>query len=125
RSAVLLFTMYFHWQLCRSNGLGEAHFRWRDSVRRVLRRNLMWLMIIACPLAFVTAAAEASSNDPGTSPLSRAAFMAGMAACAVFAARVLRPQIGVLDTRLDRYQTRPGWFFRSQHDPELAYVSLP
>ena len=125
RSAVLLFTMYFHWQLCRSNGLGEAHFRWRDPVRRVLRRNLMWLMIIACPLAFVTAAAEATSNDPGTSPLSRAAFMAGMAACAVFAARVLRPQIGVLDPLLDRNQSRHGWLYGLRHVWYLAIVCIP
>ena len=62
RAAVIAFTLQFHRQLCKPYGLGEAHFRWRDSTRRVLRVGLFWLTIIEVPLAFVITACE-TAND--------------------------------------------------------------
>lgn len=123
RAATILLLLQFHRHLCKRNGLGEVHFRWRESSLRLLRRSLLRLTAVTVPLAFVIAADEVINNDPGSGSLGRLAFMAGMIAVTVFAAAVLNPRLGILDAALNR--NRNGWLFRLRHLLYILIVGLP
>ncbi|KOR31015.1 hypothetical protein TI04_02990, partial [Achromatium sp. WMS2] len=42
--------------LCYNDGVGDRHFRWSESLRMTLRKNISWFMPLAAPLSFLVAA---------------------------------------------------------------------
>jgi potassium efflux system protein len=103
-------TVYLVYEVCRKDGMGEAHFKWRDGVRRTLRNNLFWLMQIAVPLSFVVAAIETKNNVEHIDSLGRLALICVMLSLSVFEARILRFS-GEIVTRLIRSR-RESWLVR-------------
>jgi potassium efflux system protein len=103
-------TVYFVYQVCRKDGIGEAHFKWRDGVRRTLRQNLFWLMQIAVPLSFMVAAVQTQNMVDHIDSMGRMALICVMLALSVFVARVLRFS-GEIMTRLIRSR-RESWLVR-------------
>ena len=87
-------------QLCRPNGLADAHFRWNASTREVLRHNLSWLLIAYLPLTFVISTTYASAmNSSATGDfangLGRLAFVLMSIALSAFLWSVLHLRKGV------------------------------
>ncbi len=109
-SAQTLATAYFVYEVCRKDGMGEAHFKWRDGVRRTLRSNLFWLMQIAVPLSFVVAAVQTQNIVEHIDSLGRLALICVMLVLSVFVARVMRFS-GEIMTRLIRSR-RESWLVR-------------
>ena len=103
-------TVYFVYEVCRKDGIGEAHFKWRDGVRITLRHNLFWLMQIAVPLSFVVAAVQTQNLVEHIDSLGRLALICVMLALSVFVARVLHFS-GEIMTRLIRSR-RESWLVR-------------
>lgn len=83
-------------QVCRPQGLGEAHFGWPARSLQLLRRALLRLMLVGIPLVFVVAAIHSQDNDLWNNSLGRLAFLLLMIAVAAFLWRVLRPVGGIL-----------------------------
>ena len=83
-------------QVCRPQGLGEAHFHWPARGLGVMRRSMLRLMIVGLPLVFLIAAVNSQDNDGWKDSLGRLAFLAVMSLVAIFLWRVLRPVGGIL-----------------------------
>ncbi|MCA9296875.1 MAG: hypothetical protein KC983_10160, partial [Phycisphaerales bacterium] len=47
RAGILIFAFAFCWEMCRADGLGDAHFRWRPPALKLIRRQLHWYAPIA------------------------------------------------------------------------------
>lgn len=122
RAAIILLTLQAHRQLCKPNGLGEVHFRWLDSTRRLLNRNLAWMMGIL-PLSFLIEAVEADPADQAVPSLGRLAFMGAMVAVAVFTARILHPRHHIMDGVIK--PEGDSWLYRLRHFIYLGVVGVP
>lgn len=97
-------------QICRPHGLAESHFDWPKPTVRLLRANLMRLMVVAMPLVFVTAVLGASDPDRGYDVVERICFMLACGVVAWFLARVLHPASGVLQEYVAFHPN--GWIDR-------------
>lgn len=53
----------FMYDLCRKDGIAKVHFKWPESIRRELRNNLPWLMLVYALMSFIIIVV-ASSGDP-------------------------------------------------------------
>ncbi len=101
--AVVYFPAEVVLKLCRSRGLGEAHFRWSRPALGTLRRNVRWLMLILLPATLLVALFEGFGHEPGTDPLGRLVFIVAALAVAVFASRVLNPTRGAVREYIDAH----------------------
>ncbi|MHB8970568.1 MAG: mechanosensitive ion channel domain-containing protein [Pirellulaceae bacterium] len=112
-------------QICRTQGLADAHFNWPQGVPALLRSNLRWLMAVSIPLVFIAALLSADVGEQSQDTLglqraeeslSRLCTMMALVAAIVFVQRVLRsdgPLFGSLklaapETRL--YRFRHVWY---------------
>jgi potassium efflux system protein len=121
-AAVYYLALEFLRQVCRPNGLADAHFGWPSAGRSSLRRNLRWLMAVTVPLVFAagTLYAHARSRSEETLALSEAqeatarlCTMLMIMAAAVFTYRVLHPQ-GALFRSLSEETPEPR-LYRMRH----------
>jgi potassium-dependent mechanosensitive channel len=94
-------------QICRRNGLAEAHFGWSDKVTRVLRQDLRWLIDVGSTLVGIVAAMAHAPDEKWDSSLGRVCFAVLMLVCSIFLFRVFRPNTGVFSNHLNKYQG--GW----------------
>ena len=83
-------------QICRTNGLADAHFHWDQTARQALRTNLRWLNIVEVPSALIVTACDASGSITLQQGLGRLGFLVGSLGLTIFAARTFRPRRGVL-----------------------------
>jgi potassium efflux system protein len=75
-AAFLLGTLNFTRHLCRSHGLGEAHFEWPKPVLELVRKNLWWMTVAGLPLAAIVLVTEAQGDEAIKNSLGRMAFIA-------------------------------------------------
>lgn len=122
-SALPLFFFRGLYRLCRQDGVASLHFRWEEHALGVLRRHLAWLMMVRIPLSFVCAMVAAQGDSAHGDSLGRIAFIVAMAAVAVFAERILRPDQGVLAAPLRLHPK--GWLSRLRYLWYPAAVGLP
>jgi len=106
-------TLYFVYAMCREDGLGDAHFKWREGIRKTLRHDLIWLMQIAVPLSFIVAVVRTQNKVEYIDSLGRLALISVMIALSVFVARVLRFS-GEIIVRLIRSR-RESWLVRFRY----------
>jgi potassium efflux system protein len=100
-------------QICRTGGLGEAHFGWPPGSLLVLRRHLRWFVIAGLPMVFLAGMMETQGIERWQYSLGRLSFMATMLLQIALVQMVLRPS-----GRLFRHflaEGRRGWFFRGRH----------
>lgn len=74
--ALFLLTINFTRHMCRSLGLGEAHFDWPQSGLAVVRRSMWWLTAAGLPLAGIVLMTESQSDEAVKNSLGRFAFVA-------------------------------------------------
>ncbi|NOX53483.1 MAG: mechanosensitive ion channel, partial [Planctomycetes bacterium] len=94
KAAIFFFPLELLRQICRDDGLAEAHFDWTDRAVRVLRANLRWLIAAGVPLLFLSAAMNEMA-EPGQDWVGRVFFIATAVVLTVFLSRVLHPSSGV------------------------------
>ena len=78
-------------QICRPNGLAEAHFRTGAKVLGPLRTRLLLLTILLGAMGFLVSGIEAQGSEEWKSSLGRAALIVALVTIAAFAWRMLRP----------------------------------
>ncbi|MFC1602291.1 mechanosensitive ion channel domain-containing protein [Pseudomonadota bacterium] len=87
----IMATIAFFRHTCRTDGMGDRHFRWPKEIRLALLSNLGWLQALLPTLVFIIAAVIESAQEAYVQGLGRPAFLVMMAALLVFAMRILQP----------------------------------
>ena len=90
--AFVYVTLEFYRQVCRPNGLGEAHFGWSKHNTRLANRHLKWLIVALLPLTFFVAAIEGRGQQAS---FGQFFFILIMICLAAFAHLLLRPDKGL------------------------------
>jgi potassium efflux system protein len=122
-TAMVLLPLLLARQICRRDGLAEAHFGWPAEALTTLRRQLSWLAILGAPLVAVVALLEAQTNEAWKESLGRGLFLASQIILAVFLFRTLRPPHGSLHKLL---VMRPGsWLERLSSPFYLVLLAVP
>lgn len=97
-------------QMCRKEGLSEAHFGWSGSSLKPARRYIQAAKMLVLPLAFVVVTMDAQGNDRWADSVGRLSLVAAMVVCALLAQRSLRFSGGIYQAILFEY--RGGWLDR-------------
>ncbi|MES9928252.1 MAG: mechanosensitive ion channel domain-containing protein [Candidatus Thiodiazotropha sp. 6PDIVS] len=97
-------------RICRPNGLGEAHFRWKTENLTLFRRQLTWFLPTALPMAFVVAATLEQPIQAHHDSLGRLAFVTLMLASGLFIYQLLKPSSGILKNEIAKHPG--GWLER-------------
>jgi potassium efflux system protein len=116
-AAKVLFVLSLIYYICRKNGLAQVHFRWPETARKTIRRNLNWFIPIVVVFAFVVAAMDAVPAIEYGDSLAQFALIVVFIATAIFFARVLRFKGGVTSLLIQRHPK--SWLTR------LRYVWYP
>jgi potassium efflux system protein len=90
-TAALMLPLELLRHVCRSKGLGQAHFGWPVASVHLFRKHLRWFMLLGLPLALLAATVHMLDNDRWRDSLGRLLFMAAMLLLGVFNHRVARP----------------------------------
>ncbi len=93
--AVVLFVLEFWRQICRSDGIAEAHFQWSSRALARLRRGLFLLIAGSFPLLFTYAAIAATENERWHNSLGRFCFCAALLVTVFFMHYVMNVKQGV------------------------------
>jgi potassium efflux system protein len=78
-------------QICRPQGLAEAHFNWPDEAVQIMRRSMRLVLLVTAPLVLVVTTLQGQSFELRQASLGRIAYLAGIAFLAVMVFRILRP----------------------------------
>lgn len=121
--AAWFFPLEFSRQLCRPNGLAEAHFNWPSGAIRIVRRHLRWLVLAGLPLVFTVPVLEAQGLDKWLATLGRMSFIGMMLLLAALMQLTLRPSGGAFRHLLAAgYE---GWFYRLRHLWYVLGIAVP
>lgn len=111
-AAVHLFGILILLNVCRPQGLGQAHFRWNPALAAMVRRQLFWFLpVVLCCTVLIDLAEELTDEFHRTG-LSRLALTGLLLAVASLLFRTMRPKDGVLSGVLSR--SPEGWMARLQ-----------
>lgn len=111
-ASVHLFGILILLNVCRPQGLGQAHFRWNPALASMVRRQLFWFLpVVLCCTVLIDLAEELTDNFHRTG-LSRLALTGLLIAVASLLFRTMRPKDGVLSGVLSR--SPEGWMARLQ-----------
>lgn len=114
RSLIFLILLY---HICRTNGLGQAHFHWDEAARRTLKRNLSWLIPITVVFSFLLGAMKIVPEFKFSDALAKLSLMMNALAISIFAARILRFSGGITSELIEKYPR--SWLCR------LRYIWYP
>ncbi|MCC7085417.1 MAG: mechanosensitive ion channel [Pirellulales bacterium] len=95
-TAVVLLPLLVARQICRRDGLAEAHFGWPAEALAALRRQVSWLAMLGAPVVAMVALLEAQANEAWSESFGRALFLVSQGLLAVFLFRSLQPPHGAL-----------------------------
>jgi potassium efflux system protein len=116
-AAGMLVGIRFFYNVCRRNGLAHVHFKWNDSIRQSLRRNLWWVTPVVVIAAFLVSAMPNIKEIESGDSMAKLALIIMMIATSVFLGRILRFSGGIVTALLKTNPT--GWLAR------LRYVGWP
>ena len=108
--AYLLFAGLFLRHLCRKEGLGELHFRWKTETMVLIRNQLSWFLPVALPLVFVFVVTLEQPTEAHHESLGRLVFFILMAAATLLVYRLMHPSHGLLKHFLEK--SPDGWINR-------------
>jgi potassium efflux system protein len=91
--AVLCLTLELIMNVCLSDGLAEAHFRWISRNLKSIRGNATWLLFLSLPMMFLTLTMENQGNDLWRDSLGRLAYMVMMMGFGVCFWRIVGPSV--------------------------------
>jgi potassium-dependent mechanosensitive channel len=108
--AYLLFAGLLLRHLCRKDGLGELHFRWKAESMMLIRRQLAWFLPAALPLVFVFVVTMEQPTEAHHESLGRLMFFILMTVTTVLIYRLMHPSKGLLQNYLEKNDE--GWISR-------------
>ncbi|WP_177166653.1 mechanosensitive ion channel domain-containing protein [Nitrosomonas sp. Nm51] len=108
--AYLLFSGLLLSHLCRKDGLGELHFRWKNDSMVLIRRQLVWYLSATLPLIFVFVVTQEQPTEAHYDSLGRLVFFILMATTTVLVYRLMHPASGLLKFYLEKNAN--GWIGR-------------
>jgi len=115
--AIVHLTLEFYRQVCRRNGLGEAHFGWAKHNTGLANYHLKWLIFAMLPLTFFVAAIEGRGQEAS---FGQFFFILIMVCLAIFAHCLLRPGDG-----LRMFSNRSGEHPRLARLAHVVGVAVP
>ena len=108
--AYLLFLGLLLRRICRPNGLGEAHFRWKVDSLNLVRRQLSWFLPVSLPLAFIVVSTLNQPTQAHHDSLGRFSFIFLMFASSLFIYKLFKPSSGILKNDIVKHPG--GWLDR-------------
>ena len=99
--------------LCIPGGVADRHFRWSGETLKSLRRDFDWFSLYIIPTALITVTLYNHNDSAYTGSLGRLTLVASMIGFAIFFARLLHPERGVLKRMLAAQPN--GWLSRLRH----------
>jgi len=108
----LVFLGLFY-NICRSNGLAQAHFQWPEPIRRTLQHNLNWLIPFATVSAFFLGAMETVPEFEYSDSLAKLALIIQALAVSTFFARILRFRGGITSILIQQHPK--SWLCRLRY----------
>jgi potassium efflux system protein len=121
--ALLLATLNFARHLCRSQGLGEAHFNWPQASLRLVRSSVWWLTAVGLPLACLVFMTESQKDEGIKNSLGRAAFIALQVLLLISAHKVWHAPAGLAWGLSARRDNR--WWARLCRLGHIASIAAP
>jgi potassium efflux system protein len=113
----------FFYHICRRDGPAHSHFKWPQSARQSLQRNLNWLLPLAVLMTFfISAMATVKEIEFGDS-LAKLALIVEMIAYSVFIGWTLRFSGGIVSTLVKNHPR--GWLVRLRHIWWPVAVGMP
>lgn len=114
--SVLFYTAALWWcaafvrQICRVGGVAETHFGWSASSLAIVRREVLYLLLLGVPLAAVCAISETYYQGEWSESLGRLAFVGVM----LMLASAVRTMFGGSNNifRLQIAKDSTGWISR-------------
>lgn len=108
--AYLLFAGLLLLHLCRKQGLGDLHFRWKQESMVLIRKQLAWFLPLMLPLVFVFGVTLEQPTQAYHDSLGRLVFFILMAAATLLIYRLMHPSKGLLKNYLEK--DAEGWISR-------------
>ncbi|GJL75863.1 mechanosensitive ion channel domain-containing protein [Nitrosomonas sp.] len=108
--AYLLFSGLVLRHICRKEGLGELHFRWKVENMRLIRQQLAWYLSATLPLIFVFVVTLEQPTEAHHDSLGRLVFFILMVATTLLIYRLMHPASGLLKNYLEKHSE--GWISR-------------
>lgn len=109
-SAWLLFFGLLLRGLCRKEGVGESHFRWRSETLQLVRRQVHWFLPLALPLLFLISFTQHQPIEAHHDSLGRMVFVVLMILSSMLIYRLLHPAKGLPKLKIEKYPS--GWLAR-------------
>ena len=116
-TAFLWAEIAFIYHVCRKNGLAHIHFKWPQSARQTLLRNLKWLLPLVVLMAFLVSAMSVVKEIEFGDSMAKLALIVHMGALSIFLGWILRFPGGIVSPILKKHPT--GWLAR------LRYIWWP
>ena len=110
-------TFAFIYHACQTDSLAHIHFKWPQSARDTLLRNLKWLFPLAVLMPFLISSMAAVKEIESGDSIVKLALIVQMTAFSIFLGWTLRFSGGIMAPILKKYST--GWLAR------LRYVWWP
>ena len=108
--AYLLFSGLLLRHLCRKEGLGELHFRWKLENIALIRKQLAWYLPVTLPLVLVFVVTLEQPTEAHHDSLGRLVFFILMAATTQLVYRLMHPVSGLPKNYLEK--NTDGWISR-------------
>ena len=112
-AARLLILVGLFYNICRQNGLAQAHFQWPESARRTLKRNLVWLIPIVAMTAFFLGAMGTVAHFEYSDALAKLALMIQALALSIFTVSALRFRGGITSILIEKHPQ--SWLCRLRY----------
>jgi len=119
---ILIFWMLFL-NLCRPSGLAQVHFRWPETVRKIFRSHLIWLIPVESFIVLLNFFMETNVRYEYRSLMGILAISIQCLALTVFGAIVFRFKNGITSVLLKNYPDT--WFCRLRYFWYPAMVLTP
>lgn len=113
RTAIWLFILDAFRHLFDDEGLVHRHFHWREPLRYVVHRNLVWLMAVELPCTFLVAMTQWKLEALQHTALGRLAFIVGSIGLGVFFWILFRRRSQALSDLLGEHPQ--GWRWRVRY----------
>lgn len=118
-----VFVLAFVSDIARRGGVLDLHFQWRPETRRVLRRQMFSLRLLAVPAGFLVLLAQRLGQPALRASVGRLAFVVLSLTLAAFVWHSLHPQRGAPAAYLAA--RRNSWLWHWRHLWHLVLTATP
>ncbi|MFA7555916.1 MAG: mechanosensitive ion channel domain-containing protein [Spongiibacteraceae bacterium] len=85
-------------QICRDGGLGEKHFKWPENLRRAVKTNMHWFLIVLLPVVALSPILDGTAGGDVYHGLRRLTFAIASLALAYYVHRMFAAFLKPIET---------------------------